>query len=109
MSSYKRLACPLGSFGPQALRLDATMMRAEYKSIVLISDSMVCCEIEFLTLNWILRSIRIITVFWNNSTCKAVNCTWLLLVLLIPKYHSKPCYYIYKFHMTCKVFTCYVG
>ena len=31
VSSYKRLACLLSSFGPQALRLDTTVMRAEYK------------------------------------------------------------------------------
>ena len=30
--SYKRSACPLGTFDPQALRLDAVhVMRAEYE------------------------------------------------------------------------------
>ena len=31
MSSYKRFACALCSFGPQALRLDTVAVRAEYK------------------------------------------------------------------------------
>ena len=45
MSLYKRSARSLGSFGPQALRLDGDKACKLNKAIALISDSMVCCGI----------------------------------------------------------------